>query len=182
MIVPFAGIHPTGVGIGSDKSRSLCTEYGDNGLLPSFVQLRGLAKGDYVAVEAKTPEGYQKAEAKAFTIDEKTETYILSLESLRTYGHVDLNLLSSVNRKPLAGGEYVLKDKDRIVATMKTDGNGKSTSIDLPIGEYADGKYLGEKTYQLYEASTPEGICSIHIKLFIYNIRIYCIIILEEYC
>ena len=143
--------------IGSDKSRSLCTEYGDNGLLPSFVQLRGLAKGDYVAVEAKTPEGYQKAEEKAFTIDEKTENYILSLESPRTYGHVDLNLLSSVNRKPLAGGEYVLKDKDRIVATMKTDGNGKSTSIDLPIGEYADGKYLGEKTYQLYEASAPEG-------------------------
>ncbi len=143
--------------IGNDRNRTLCTNFGEQGLLPFFVQLRALPKGDYVAVEATTPEGYQKAEEKHFSIDEKTEDYIITLESYRTYGHIDLTLLSSVNRKPLPGGEYVIRDNGKVVAKMTTDGNGKSTSVDLPIGTYADGRYLGEKTYQLFEAKAPDG-------------------------
>lgn len=141
-----------------NESRTLVGTIGTNGDLEAQQTIEGLPAGNYVLSEKTTPMGYQKAEDSAeFTIDEETPEYVITVTSARTYGHVNLTLLSSINRNPLAGGVYELSKDGKVVATMTTNSEGKAVSKDLLIGDYENGEFLGSTTYKLQEATAPDG-------------------------
>jgi len=144
-------------------SRTLVGTFGDAGDLSAQVTIKGLPAGMYCLSEKTTPQGYQKApDSSIFVVDETTASYTMTISSERTYGVLDLTVLSSVNRDPVSGAVYALYKDGKAIVTMETGSDGKVSTSDnkekwVPIGDYENGVFQGSYTYQLKEIKAPSG-------------------------
>lgn len=144
-------------------SRTLVGTFGDAGDLSAQETIKGLPAGMYCLVEKTTPQGYQKAaDSSIFVVDETTPSYTMTISSERTYGVLDLTVLSQVNRDPVSGAVYALYKDGKAIVTLETGTDGKATTSAnkekwVPIGDYADGIFQGSYNYQLQEIKAPKG-------------------------
>lgn len=117
-----------------------------------------LPVGTYKLIEVEAPFGYAIAEPVTIDIADTKDIQTFEMMDARVQGYIEIEKLSSVNRKTLSGAIFELRDKDgNVIETLTTDENGFVKSCLVDIGVYENGKFIEYATYYLKETKAPEG-------------------------
>lgn len=117
-----------------------------------------LPVGTYQLVEVEAPFGYALADAVTIEVEDTNAIQTFEMLDARVQGYIEIEKLSSVNRKALSDAVFELKDKDgNIIDTLTTDENGFAKSCLVDIGIYENGEFVEYAKYYLKETKAPEG-------------------------
>jgi LPXTG-motif cell wall-anchored protein len=95
-----------------------------------------MAIGSYNVKVTKVPDGYSRPADTPCTV-EKGKTTSLIFEVEKGVGNLDVLVRDKDTKEPIPNATVEILDKDgNVVATTKTDANGKVVKNDLTIGEY----------------------------------------------
>lgn len=119
-------------------------------------QLNAIPAGDYTLKETAAPYGYKIANSVDFTVEETGEIQKVAMVDERVKGRIEIEKISSADKKPLEGVTFEIRDKDgKVLQTVKTDKKGYAESELLDICTYnEDGSFGEDIHYFVVETKT----------------------------
>ena len=115
--------------------------------------------GKYILREETAPYGYKIAKDVEFEVTETIEIQKVSMKDEYAVGKIIIEKTDEVTKKPIAGVEFEIRDKDgKVIETVVTDKNGHAESKELPICIYnEDGSFKEDIHYYVVETKAVEG-------------------------
>lgn len=112
-----------------------------------------LPVGKYTLREETAPYGYKIAKDVEFEVTETAEIQEVSMKDEYAVGKIIIEKTDEVTKKPIAGVEFEIRDKDgKVIETVVTDKDGHAESKELPICIYnEDGSFKEIKKFFLDE-------------------------------
>jgi LPXTG-motif cell wall-anchored protein len=125
----------------------------------SAYTINAIPAGDYILRETTAPYGYKIAEQVKFTVEETGEIQKVAMSDERALGKIRIVKTDKSTKKPLAGVEFEVRDKNgTVVATLTTDSDGKAVTEPLAIGSYKeDGTFEQDLHYYVVETKALDG-------------------------
>lgn len=122
-------------------------------------QLNAIPAGNYTLKETAAPYGYKIANEVDFTVEETGEIQKVAMVDERVKGRIEIEKISSADKKPLEGVTFEICDKDgKVLQTVKTDKKGHAESELLDICTYnEDGSFGEDIHYFVVETKTADG-------------------------
>ena len=92
-----------------------------------------------------------------FEVTETAEIQKVTMKDEYVVGKIIINKTDSETKKPIAGVEFEIRDKDgNVIEKLVTDKNGHAESKELPICIYnEDGTYKEDIHYYVVETNKP---------------------------
>lgn len=118
-----------------------------------------LPVGKYILREETAPYGYKIAKDVEFKVTETAEIQKVSIKDEYAVGKIIIEKTDEVTKKPIAGVEFGIRDKDgKVIETVVTDKDGHAESKELPICIYnEDGSFKEDIHYFVVETKAAEG-------------------------
>lgn len=118
-----------------------------------------LPVGKYTLREETAPYGYKIAKDVEFEVTETAEIQEVSMKDEYAVGKIIIEKTDEVTKKPIAGVEFEIRDKDgKVIETVVTDKDGHAESKELPICIYnEDGSFKEDIHYYVVETKAAEG-------------------------
>ena len=118
-----------------------------------------LPAGKYTLREETAPYGYKIAKDVEFEVTETAEIQKVSMKDEYAVGKIIIEKTDEVTKKPIAGVEFEIRDKDgKVIETVVTDKDGHAESKELPICIYnEDGSFKEDIHYYVVETKAAEG-------------------------
>ena len=118
-----------------------------------------LPVGKYILREETAPYGYKIAKDVEFEVTETAEIKKVSMKDEYAVGKIIIEKTDEVTKKPIAGVEFEIRDKDgKVIETVVTDKDGHAESKELPICIYnEDGSFKEDIHYYVVETKAAEG-------------------------
>lgn len=118
-----------------------------------------LPVGKYILREESAPYGYKMANDVEFEVTETAEIQKVTMKDEYVVGKIIINKTDSETKKPIAGVEFEIRDKDgNVIEKLVTDKNGHAESKELPICIYnEDGTYKEDIHYYVVETKADDG-------------------------
>ena len=118
-----------------------------------------LPVGKYTLREETAPYGYKIAKDVEFEVTETAEIQKVSMKDEYAVGKMIIEKTDEVTKKPIAGVEFEIRDKDgKVIETVVTDKDGHAESKELPICIYnEDGSFKEDIHYYVVETKAAEG-------------------------
>ena len=118
-----------------------------------------LPVGKYILREESAPYGYKIANDVEFEVTETAEIQKVTMKDEYVVGKIVINKTDSETKKPIAGVEFEIRDKDgNVIEKLVTDKNGHAESKELPICIYnEDGTYKEDIHYFVVETKAADG-------------------------
>ena len=118
-----------------------------------------LPVGKYILREETAPYGYKIAKDVEFEVTETAEIQKVSMKDEYAVGKIIIEKTDEVTKKPIAGVEFEIRDKDgKVIETVVTDKDGHAESKELPICIYnEDGSFKEDIHYYVVETKAAEG-------------------------
>ena len=122
-------------------------------------QLEAIPAGEYTLRETAAPYGYTIANEVAFTVEETGEIQKVFMSDERVKGQIQIFKTCSKTKKPLAGVEFELRDKDdKVLAKLVTDKVGYAETEMLDVCTYDEnGNAVSDIPYYIVETKAAEG-------------------------
>ena len=122
-------------------------------------QLEAIPAGEYTLRETAAPYGYTIANEVAFTVQETGEIQKVVMSDERVKGQIQIFKTCSKTKKPLAGVEFELRDKDdKVLAKLVTDKVGYAETEMLDVCTYDEnGNAVSDIPYYIVETKAAEG-------------------------
>lgn len=122
-------------------------------------QLNAIPAGDYTLKETAAPYGYKIANEVDFTVEETGDIQKVAMTDERVKGRIEINKISSKDKKPIKGVTFEVRDKDgNVLQTLITDKNGYAETELLDICTYnEDGSFGEDIHYFVVETKAAEG-------------------------
>ncbi|MGF7010513.1 hypothetical protein M2146_001037 [Lachnospiraceae bacterium PF1-22] len=119
------------------------------------LEVKGLPIGTNTLRQMAANKGYVKILPLEFEVAEDG-TATVDVFNERTLGYIEINLVTSVNREPIEGGKFILKNGDEKVAEVITNENGVAKTELLQIAKYEDGVMGDQIAYTIQQIETPD--------------------------
>ena len=118
-----------------------------------------LPAGKYILREETAPYGYKIANDVEFEVAETEEIQKVTMKDEYAVGKIIIEKTDEVTKKPIAGVEFEIRDKDgKVIETVVTDKDGHAESKELPICIYnEDGSFKEDIHYFVVETKAAEG-------------------------
>ena len=118
-----------------------------------------LPVGKYILREETAPYGYKIAKDVEFEVSETEEIQSVQMKDEYAVGKIVIEKTDSVTKKPIAGVEFEIRDKDgKVIEKLVTDKKGHAESKELPICVYnADGSFKEDIHYYVVETKAADG-------------------------
>ena len=118
-----------------------------------------LPVGKYILREETAPYGYKIANDLKFEVTETAEIQKVSMKDEYAVGKIVIEKTDEVTKKPIAGVEFEIRDKDgKVIETVVTDKNGHAETKELPICLYnEDGSFKEDIHYFVVETKAANG-------------------------
>ena len=118
-----------------------------------------LPVGKYILREETAPYGYKIAKDVEFEVTETAEIQKVAMKDEYAVGKIVIEKKDSDTKKPIAGVEFEIRDKDgKVIEKLVTDKKGHAESKELPICIYnEDGSFKEDIHYFVVETKAAEG-------------------------
>lgn len=122
-------------------------------------KIEKLPVGKYILREETAPYGYKIAKDVEFEVKETGEVQKVEMKDEYAVGKIIINKTDSDSKKPIAGVEFEIRDKDgNVIEKLVTDKNGHAESKELPICEFnEDGSFKEDIHYYVVETKAADG-------------------------
>lgn len=118
-----------------------------------------LPVGKYILHEESAPLGYKIARDVKFEITETSDIQKVTMKDDYMTGCIVIDKKDVNTKKPIAGVEFEIRDKDgKVIETLTTDKDGHAESKELPVCIYgSDGSYKEYIHYFVVETKAVAG-------------------------